>query len=198
MEIWLETSSAHFLPFPQTEKKEFSIRAQKKENTDRFLVILRGGPVSGKDEAAPSVLLDAKWDLPDRHSNHWASLRKERIVERLWEREERRAQRGSETLRISLTAETLRHPTVLGREMMRASSPADRRKRIVVVDAPPSVPPRAATRRPLIVDERPLFRGKKRLLDEELAQLDRERSDHRRRDEFELEGVRRERERPLS
>lgn len=75
---------AALTPYPSPKlksKPKLSIRQQKKGITDRFLVILRGGPISLNDEAVSSALLGAKEDLPDRHSNPWAP--RERVIERI-------------------------------------------------------------------------------------------------------------------
>jgi hypothetical protein len=287
---------AALTPYPSSQSKtssksksKLSIRTQKKEIAERYLVILRGGPKSVEDTSS-QVLLGVKEDLPERHSNPWALrerdrerivrdekikleyeprryttrprspspvavardrfgtiLNRERIVRTdnmvhdigynvkgilrtPWERSRsphmkrpedimhalekrrkaeqelkndseagisRRRRVESEAANGREIAATFRSPSrVEGRrisysaayseqerESIRALSPVQWRDRIVVVDSAPPIPARAATRRPVIVDERPIFHGQARL-DEEVERESLLRERERQREEI--------------
>jgi len=71
---WKLAAIANY-PYPSSKSKR-SLLQLETAKTERYLVILKGGPKppAGSGEAAQPILIGTEEDLPDRHSNPWAQI----------------------------------------------------------------------------------------------------------------------------
>jgi hypothetical protein len=71
---WKLAAIANY-PYPSSKSKR-SLLQLETAKTERYLVILKGGPKppAGSEEAIQPILIGTEEDLPDRHCNPWAQI----------------------------------------------------------------------------------------------------------------------------